>query len=298
MINNGKIIINKGTGMDNGYNKITDIPSRGFTHGSRFHSDDVFATAFLKILNPAIEITRGFEVPEGFDGIVYDIGLGEFDHHQKDKEYRENGCPYAAFGLLWRKFGGAYIGREEAAKFDLKFVQPLDETDNTGKDNLLATIIDEFNPGWDSEEQYDDCFWKAVDFAKQILGNHFKSVAGTTRARDIIRKAMAEGDGTVLVLDKFMPWKGVVAGSTYKFVVYPSSRGGYSAQGVPASTEDKTLVCPFPAEWCGKMPEELVKLTGIPSLRFCHTSAFLIAADEKEDAIKAARLAVQLMPKD
>ena len=60
------------------------IPDKGFTHGSKFHSDDVFATAFLKILNPDIQIERGFEVPEDFDGIVYDIGRGKFDHHQTD----------------------------------------------------------------------------------------------------------------------------------------------------------------------------------------------------------------------
>lgn len=271
-----------------------DIPARGFTHGSKFHSDDVFATAFLKLLNPDIEIERGFEVPENFDGIVYDIGRGKFDHHQADKEYRDNGCPYAAFGLIWREFGAEYVGKEEAAKFDAKFVQPLDESDNTGKENLLASIIDEFNPGWDSDKIYDKRFWKAVDFAKQILDNHFKSIAGIARARNLVNKAMAECDGSVLILPIFAPWKGEVAGSSYKFVVYPSSRGGYSAQGVPVSVEDKTLVCPFPEEWWGKQPEELVKLTGIPTMRFCHPSGFLIAADKKEDAIKAARVAINL----
>lgn len=270
-----------------------DIPLRGFTHGSKFHSDDVFATAFLKLLNPGIEIQRGFEVPEDFDGIVYDIGRGKFDHHQEDKEYRNNGCPYAAFGLIWREFGEGYAGKEEAARFDAKFVQPLDESDNTGKDNLLADIIDEFNPGWDSGLSYDECFWKAVDFAKQILDNHFKSVAGISRAGKIVDKAMDECDGSVLVLPQFVPWKGRVTGSSYKFVVYPSSRGGYGAQGVSVSMEDKTLVCPFPAEWCGKQPEELVKLTGIPTLRFCHPNAFLVVADRQEDAIKAAEMAVR-----
>ena len=80
----------------------TALPDQAFTHGAKFHSDDVFATAFLRLIKPEIQVTRGFEVPADFDGIVYDIGRGRFDHHQEDKEYRENGCPYAAFGLLWR----------------------------------------------------------------------------------------------------------------------------------------------------------------------------------------------------
>ena len=78
------------------------IPANGFTHAGKFHADDVFATALLKIVRPDIKITRGFVVPDDFDGIVYDIGFGIFDHHQEPRETRPNGVPYAAFGLLWR----------------------------------------------------------------------------------------------------------------------------------------------------------------------------------------------------
>ena len=76
------------------------IPANGFTHAGKFHADDVFATALLQIIRPDIRITRGFVVPDDFDGIVYDIGFGMFDHHQEPREYRANGIPYAAFGLL------------------------------------------------------------------------------------------------------------------------------------------------------------------------------------------------------
>ena len=78
------------------------IPANGFTHAGKFHADDVFATALLQILRPDIKITRGFVVPDDFDGIVYDIGFGMFDHHQEPRETRPNGIPYAAFGLLWQ----------------------------------------------------------------------------------------------------------------------------------------------------------------------------------------------------
>ena len=49
------------------------IPANGFTHAGKFHADDVFATALLQILRPDIKITRGFTVPDDFDGIVYDV---------------------------------------------------------------------------------------------------------------------------------------------------------------------------------------------------------------------------------
>ena len=60
----------------------------GFTHDGMFHADDVFAAALLRMVFPGIKILRGSRVPENFEGIVYDIGMGEFDHHQKDARVR------------------------------------------------------------------------------------------------------------------------------------------------------------------------------------------------------------------
>ena len=60
------------------------VPDHGFTHGAKFHADDLFSTALLRLINPDIQVERGFDVPENFDGIVYDIGRGRFDHHQQD----------------------------------------------------------------------------------------------------------------------------------------------------------------------------------------------------------------------
>lgn len=274
------------------------VPDIGFTHGGKFHADDVFATAFLRILNPAIQIKRGFEVPEDFDGIVYDIGRGEFDHHQKDKEYRENGCPYAAFGLVWRAYGSDFVGEEEAQHFDEHFIQPLDESDNTGCDNMLATIIEEFNPGWDSKLTYDECFWKAVEMAEVILRNHFESVEGMQRGRVLVQQSMRESDGRILVLSVYAPWKREVIGSSYQFVVYPSNRGGYSIQGVAVSSEDHTLVCGFPKEWWGAEADELQRMSGVWGLRFCHPNGFLCAAETKEAAIQTAEYALRAAGKE
>lgn len=111
------------------------IPAKGFTHGGKFHADDVFATALLMIVRPDIKVTRGFVVPDGFDGIVYDVGCGMFDHHQEPRESRPNGVPYAAFGLLWRVLGAQLVGAHQARLLDENFVQPLDLNDNTGEQN-------------------------------------------------------------------------------------------------------------------------------------------------------------------
>ena len=53
---------------------------------------------------------------------------------------RENGIPYAAFGLLWEAFGPKLLPTMWE-KFDEDFIQPLDLSDNTGVPNALADAI-------------------------------------------------------------------------------------------------------------------------------------------------------------
>ena len=127
--------------MNDLLNKIRTQSATAFTHSGKFHADDVFSSALLLYLNPEITITRGNRVPDDFDGIVFDIGRGKYDHHQKDSRIRENGIPYAAFGLLWEELGPEILGEELAQKFDEAFVQPLDNNDNTGEKNELAILI-------------------------------------------------------------------------------------------------------------------------------------------------------------
>ena len=67
------------------------IPANGFTHAGKFHADDVFATALLQILRPDIKVTRGFVVPDDFDGIVYDIGFGMSCNYYSYR-YKSNVC--------------------------------------------------------------------------------------------------------------------------------------------------------------------------------------------------------------
>ena len=102
--------------QENLLNKIRQKDAKAFTHGGKFHADDIFSSALLLYLNPEIQITRGNQVPEEYDGIVFDIGRGAYDHHQKDSRVRENGIPYAAFGLLWEELGTEILGEELAEK--------------------------------------------------------------------------------------------------------------------------------------------------------------------------------------
>ena len=269
------------------------IPKHAFTHGGRFHADDVFSTALLLLARPDLEVQRGFAVPEGFDGIVYDIGDGPFDHHAKDAPVRENGVKYAAFGLLWRELGADMVGEKEAKRFDEGFVQPLDLDDNTGCGNQLANIIAAYNPRYDQTESPDECFWQAVTLAKDMLWHKLEGIRAITRAEAEVRGALAKSKGGIVRLERFAPWKQYLIPSRAKFVVYPSQRGGYCAQAIPARFGTTELRIPFPAEWAGASEEEVPAISGIDGLRFCHAGRFLITAATEEEAVEACRAAME-----
>lgn len=79
--------------------------AKAFTHGGKFHADDVFSAALLLYLNPEIQISRGNQVPEDFDGIVFDIGRGAYDHHQKDSRFGRTACPTRPSAFSGRRWG-------------------------------------------------------------------------------------------------------------------------------------------------------------------------------------------------
>lgn len=278
-----------------------EIKNTALTHGGKFHADDVFSAALLKIINPQIQITRAFEVPENFDGIVFDIGRGKFDHHQENAEVRENGVPYAAFGLLWREFGEAVLkegcdGKEaakEAARLDEHFIQSLDADDNTGCGNPLAGAVGAFNPSWDSNRSPDECFAEAVEFAQGILKRRFEGIFSVQRAKALVEAALAEAKDKIVILPRFAPWKMVLIPSDAQFVVYPSQRGGYNAQVISADFDTDEVKCNFPEEWAGKEEEELQKISGIKTLNFCHKGRFLISTTTLEDAVQACKFAMR-----
>lgn len=272
---------------------MVGVPDKAFTHGGVFHADDVFGAALLRLVNPDVEIVRGSVAPHDFDGIVFDIGGGPYDHHRNGR-VRDNGVPYAAFGLLWERFGTLLLCADDAVTFDRQFVQPIDLADNGGEACLLSQLVSDFNPAPPSEAHcYDAAFENAVAWATGVLTRRFEAMRHARDKRGYVQERMDACDGSVLVLNRLAPWKDVVVGSTYVYVVFPSVRGGYNVQAVPVETASREAVMPFPEAWRGLSAEELSRLTGIGDLIFCHASGFLCATGTLEGAIRAARLSIR-----
>lgn len=283
-----------------------------YTHGSIFHSDDVFAAAMLLLINPDIEIVRtndkdwahSFENDE--DKIVFDIGEGEYDHHQKEKAVRPwsdgyvteksgkiSQIPYCAFGHLWADFGRLLVMDELAwKKIDRDLVLPIDKQDNGYASSTLSSMIAQFNPNWN-----DDCseghrfvaFIEAVGFAQKILQKYIASANAVSMAKEEIERNSRVED-RILVLDKYLPWQdAVVEGMPdILFVVFPSGRheGRYNVQTVPDAPGSFTGRKLFPVEWLGNTDDKL-------GITFCHTNNFLLEAVDLEHALKCAKTAAE-----
>lgn len=296
------------------------------THSGKFHADDVFSTALLLMVNEniispeAIEkltsyyIDDPIQVPAEYtkedkmiriyrctnvnniydddDVVIYDIGRGQYDHHQPDAEVRKNGVKYASFGLLYRELW-QYIfdDPEEADIFEKTCVQMIDETDNTGKPNAISAYISTFMPAWDDDKTdytTNTGFCEAVKFAYRYMYGFIRQANSRVRAYKICEESEIVNKH-ILVLDEYLPCNRWAYKNSLWCIVFPSLRGGWAASVVSDNTGCNVAL--FPPEWRGASRVSLFRDSKISTLNFCHTSGFMVVCDTKEDAIKAAMYA-------
>lgn len=280
------------------------------THSGTMHADDVFATAFLELYLGEIKLFRTSSV--NFDEIdshalVYDVGRREFDHHQVDALKRDNGITYCSFGLLWKEFGKDFLRKRNIEFIDDVFtgidkdlIEGIDADDNgvfpkieaDYKVKTTSSIIKLFNPSFESVQDENEQFLKAVMLAKMIFEEEILYINGKVIADWKVRKLLESinVDDKYLVLDKFLPYEETLlnteTASNILFVAYPSNRGGYAIKVVPKSMEDRTARMDFPKEWAGLNNEELESISNIKGLRFCHLGRFIVSCDTIDTVYK------------
>jgi len=220
------------------------------THGGKFHADDAWAVAVLKVLFPEADIVRTREQARidaadfAIDvGGVWDPATGHFDHHQKEFDAtRVSGVPYASAGLVWREYGARCVAalaerhtgerltddtaQQIAYAIDADIVQYLDLSDvgvakNAPGSYGLSAVVSGFNPGWLDEQRlgYGEAvevyrmgqFMRAVEFLTDIMGNAVRYRVGAMLAVTQVRQAEVLEDGKLLFLkNAALPWSSVV----------------------------------------------------------------------------------------
>ena len=220
------------------------------THGGKFHADDAWAVATLKVLypeadlirtrDPAIIATADFVIDVGG---IWDPATGRFDHHQKGfNGARQSGVPYASAGLVWRDYGArcvaalaeAHTGRrvsDETAQhiayaIDNDVVQYLDLSDVGAAKNApggygLSAVVSGYNPSWLDEERlgYGEAadawrlqqFERALAFLTDVMANSVKYRVGALLAVEQVRASeQLEGGRLLFLKNGALPWTAVV----------------------------------------------------------------------------------------
>jgi uncharacterized UPF0160 family protein len=281
------------------------------THNGIFHADDVFSIAALKHVFPSFNLVRSRD-PDVITkadivvdvGGVYDAPTGRFDHHQRGGAgARENGIPYSSFGLIWRKYGAQICdGDQNVAKaVDSGLVSAIDAIDCGYVEGVatgisLSQTISVFNPSWEEDDNIDQCFDEAVDFASRLLERFIASAAGGVNAKAIVAKAIETAeDPRVIVLEKFTPWKRTVHALSEDalYMVYPSQTGQWRIQSVPVEPGSFENRKSLPASWGGLSDKEFQSVTGIDDAMFCHNGLFIAGAESFESAMKMASFALE-----
>lgn len=286
------------------------------THAGVFHADEVLATAILERVFGVVEVVRVRALPPMLPerAIVYDIGGGTFDHHQRGGNgARLDGTCYASAGLIWRTYGRKALSTTPAAVFDQVFcavderlVEGVDAVDNgqcgpIGSPHVMT--ISDVIAGFNRMSQTgtgaaDEMFLRGCVLMGAVLDNTIANARFEAEADQLVSLALDESDGRVLFFKQWVPWKKTLLGSTNPksqtvvFVVFPSVRGGFNCQAVPRTAESRQVRIPFPQAWRGLTGERLQHACGVPDATFCHAGGFIVGAESRAGAETMARLAL------
>lgn len=277
-------------------------------HSGVFHADDVFSTVLLaKMLGSPLYIARVNSVPIDLPEriIVYDIGGGRFDHHQKGGNgVREESIPYASFGLLWMEYGSAFCRQRGfnpeyvVPEFD-RFISGIDGYDNglfhqkSSPVMNLSKCIALFNPSWEENtpESFSNAFSVAVNFAETIFDKVMTGIVSRFHAKTKLIEELEKATSDVLYLDQFVPFSALPEmKDRIHTIVYPSIRGGYNVQII-------NNFYSFPKRILGLSKDELRITTKIPTALFAHNSGKLAGAETFEDIERLIAL-VEVLPDD
>ena len=270
------------------------------THSGKFHVDDVISTIFLSKINKEVKLIRvtSIEARDYKNKIVYDIGLGEFDHHQKNRNgKRENGIYYSSIGLLWKKFGKKYLEdlnvkyiEKTFAYMDKELIQYIDATDNMQTEYLINKTSPDFvkfcNPEWNENISEEEAFINALKLADGFWDVYIKHAIAEVEAIEIILKKIDECKDCYLVFNKEMPYKKAVKlanNSKVKYIIFKSRREGYDVRIVIDSHKFRNELIK------AKNIEIARNLTGIKELLYVDVFGQLCCTKTLESAIQIVK---------
>ena len=226
------------------------------THSGTFHVDDVISTIFLSKIFKEIKLIRVPSMDNRCTNnkFVFDIGLGEFDHHQKNRNgKRENGIYYSSIGLLWKKYGKRYLKSIKARNIDKVYeymdkelIQYIDATDNMQMEYLKSKTSPDFvklcNPEWNENVTEEEGFIRALRLADEFWNIYIKHAIAEVEAIEMIIKKTNETNENYAVFDKELPYRKAIdmlKNKNIKYLIFKSKRKCYDIRIIDKKIEFK-----------------------------------------------------------
>ncbi len=301
------------------------------THSGTFHLDDAFSYAVLRLalglgaagVNNTLIPTRDEAVVADADvawdvGAVHDPAAGRFDHHQRGAPVREDGLPYSAAGLVWRRHGEAAVrallgpsraddlAAAVASAIDREVVRRIDGIDNgvgePGDALGLASLVEDLNPPWDTaavgdRAAEDAAFLRAADLAEGFLRRRVEAVRSRLAADAVVLAAHARSaDPRILELDRKLPWEVPAHAHALPvlYAVYPVPNGNWMVDAMPPEPGSFAQRLPLPEAWAGLRDADLAAACGVSDAVFVHARRFVGAARSCEGAMAMVRRAIEV----
>lgn len=275
-------------------------------HSGAYHADDVLSAAMLLLVNPDAEIVRTRN-PSEFEGIVVDVGEGEYDHHGARKGVDPFGVPWCGVTRLWRAgmdrvlFNGDSPVYAKAREWFFENVLHAVALQDNGEP-VPPEIPHPFAwvhlalPQWTEEDpDFDAGFAQAVETAKRLLAVYI--YAAENECYGAVERERLDRVGPIVEIPRGLPnWQETLAATPVMFVVFRGTPDTpwYAQACPPLDPETGKLLgmrqkCPFPKEWCGKRFQELEEVSGVKGAIFAHANPFLTGWSTKEAAIAACQ---------
>ena len=248
-----------------------------------------FPLRICRLQNYEKDYPEDEQEPEDF---VYDIGLGEFDHHQKDAPvHKGTNRRYCALSLVWARLMMSKwmepINNGELKQFTQLFVDPIEEADTEGTKNALSLMVANYNRNCKDEVIRTANFCQAVSQFMGIIHEWFMTMAQKTMEYDHCREiadihvnvvtgatyAIFPEDVQISVAAAVLPENCIAIG-------YPSARGGFAVRSVDDVIGGGKILNRF------LYPQDIRNdFSRIPGMTFCHPSGFYGSFTSKKYAV-------------
>lgn len=250
------------------------------THGGTFHADETGGEAALDLAGFDITTWRLVDVgdaehipgPKIVSDItgVYDPVLEIYDHHQRPGPKRDDRYPYAAFGLIWKHYGGMAVknvlGCEDIRfaqavkqRVDEAFVKGVDACDDDGEYYVeafcsagevrpvtISQIIAGLNGDIHNSETQLIRYKRAVALMRTALYSAIEHAGKVQEAVDKWPEVVKNIAPRVVLLEEYLPWKEAQKEHSPEtlYVIYPSARKNapWSLEAVPKKLGRRGLV--------------------------------------------------------